>query len=153
MRSLPRFRELVERVKIKSTQTFCLIKASENREVLCPLLLLFITLGTNLITGATSVNEMTPRAPVCSLMLLYDRLDVGSTKSYFNLRTFHATLFMRCLLQSKQFFRCFAESQSWTHKTTNSGRKSGSRVLFCSFISQFSFLILSFPDESQRDTV
>lgn len=33
MRSLPHFKDLAEKIKIKRTQTFCLIKASENREV------------------------------------------------------------------------------------------------------------------------
>lgn len=56
---------------------------------------------TNLITAAMSESETTMRASVCSIILLCDKINVGSTKSCFNLRNVHAALVMWCLLQSR----------------------------------------------------
>lgn len=145
MRSLPQLKELVERIKMKRTQTFCLIKALENREVLCSLLLPFITLGTNLITGATSVPKNDTEGS-CLTGSMWAQLNPSLIYG-----TFMPTLLTWCLLQLRYFFRCLTESQSWTPQ--NNHQLPEKRVQFCSFISLFSFLILWFPDESQMDNV
>lgn len=96
---------------------------------------------TNLITAATSVSETTTRTPVCSFILLYDRISVGPTKSCLNLWELSCNfIYSMCLqLQSRYVFRCFTGSQSLAPKTINSGRKSGSWVQSCNLDSHFSF--------------
>lgn len=132
LRSLPRLKELVERIKLKRTQTFCLIKASENREVLCSFLLPFITLRTNLITGATSVPKNDTEGSC-----LTGSMWAQPNPSLID-RTFMPTLLTRCLLQPRYFFRCLTESQSWTPQINQ--QLPEKRVQFCSFFSLFSFL-------------
>lgn len=145
MRSLPRLKELVERIKMKRTQTLYLIKASKNREVSCSLLLPFITLGTNLIKGATSV----PKNDTEGSCLTGSMWAQPNPSLIYG--TFMPTLLTRCLLRPRYFFKCLTESQSWTPQ--NNQQLPEKRVQFCRFISLLSFLILWFQDESRRDNV
>lgn len=73
---------------------------------------------------------MITMAPVCSIILLYDRISVVLAKSCFNLQNFHATLFIWCLFKSRYVFILFSGSPSW--------------ILDSVLQFRFSFLVLSF---------